>query len=213
VGVGLGDCDGDEVGSGDGKVVGAGAVLLVVTDSVTDFVFPDVSVARDVSVWAPFSRLVVSSGVLQLDVPEATAKEPPSTDSSTFESPTLSEAVPVTVIVPEAVDPAAGPENAIAGAVVSGVGHAFALLQEVVLRAIAPGKETAATIAMMVETMTVLRRTNVEAERIATTPRRLSKAALAARQGLNPSGVDPLRFRAAQVSPTQASALCLLSAT
>ena len=73
--VGVGDGLGEElaVGVGVGDVVGAGEELLVVTDSLVDFWFPEVSVARAAIVWVPFARPVVSSGKLQLEVPDAAA--------------------------------------------------------------------------------------------------------------------------------------------
>jgi hypothetical protein len=83
VGVGVGVAEEVAVAVGVGEVVGAGAELLVVTDSLTDFWFPAVSTARAVIVWEPLARPVVSSGLLQLEVPEAVANEPPSIETST----------------------------------------------------------------------------------------------------------------------------------
>jgi hypothetical protein len=91
--VGLGVDDVDVVGVVDGEVDGVDpvdpddpddSVLLEVTVSLTDLVFPDVSVARAVSVCEPLARLVVSTDLLQLEVPVTSAKDPASMDSSTF---------------------------------------------------------------------------------------------------------------------------------
>jgi hypothetical protein len=55
---------------------------------------------------------------VQVEVPAA-VEYTPSTANSTFESATLSDAAPDTVIVPPTVAPAAGDEMAMVGAVVS----------------------------------------------------------------------------------------------
>jgi hypothetical protein len=197
VGVGDGDAVAVAVAVGVGEVVGAGAELLVVIDSLAERWFPDVSVARAMMVWEPFERPVVSSDLLQLEVPEAAAKGAPSIETSTRSSPTLSEAVPETVTDPLTVEPAAGPAIATDGAVVSVVEQVPLRLQDPFWRrASAPGRETAASTAITVVTMTVERRTKVEAERISQTPRPfcLSKAhTLCAARCRSRSGVHPLR--------------------
>lgn len=59
---------------------------------------------------------------VQLVVPVAACHDPPSTETCTLATATLSEAEPETVTVAETVDPEAGDAMATAGGVVSGVG-------------------------------------------------------------------------------------------
>jgi hypothetical protein len=79
----------------------------------------ELSVARALMVWLPLLNVVVSSVRDHEDVPLATEYVPPSTAVSTFTTLTLSEDVPLTVMVPLAVLPAAGDEMVTDGAVVS----------------------------------------------------------------------------------------------
>src|SRR6266853_1286614 len=59
-------------------------------------------------VWEPLERELVLREKDQLEVPEALAKEPPSTESWTEVMARPSEATPETVVVPERVAPLAG---------------------------------------------------------------------------------------------------------
>lgn len=71
---------------------------------------PAVSMALAMIVCGPFETFEVSSGKVQLDVPEARAKAPLSMETLTAERLTLSEAVPETVTEPERVAPLEGEE-------------------------------------------------------------------------------------------------------
>ena len=82
---------------------------------------PELSVALAVSVWVALLKDAVSRLKLQLLVPEALEKLPPSTDTWTEEIERLLEAVPDTVIMPDTVAP-------FAGAVIDTTGGATALL-------------------------------------------------------------------------------------
>jgi hypothetical protein len=90
---------------------------------------PELSVVLAVSVWVALLREVVFRLKLQLLVPEALEKLPPSTDTWTEEIERLLEAVPETVIVPDTVAP-------FAGAVIETAGGATALLTVTVLPAL-----------------------------------------------------------------------------
>jgi len=84
--------------------------------------FPDVSVDLAEMVWLPFAVVVESQDHDQEAVPEAFCHEPPSTDTCTFATATLSEADPETATVADTVDPAPGEAMETVGATVSGTG-------------------------------------------------------------------------------------------
>jgi hypothetical protein len=111
VGEGLGLGLGVAVGAGDGDAVETVNVVLAVRE------LPAASVARAVTVWLPSAR--PDSGTLQLAVPDAGCQPPPSTESETALTPTLSEALPRTVRVELVVLPLVGDEIVTEGAVVS----------------------------------------------------------------------------------------------
>src|SRR2546429_6280636 len=69
---------------------------------------PEESFTFAVSVCAPLERELVLREKDQLEVPEALAKAPPSTESWTEVMARPSEATPETVVVPETVAPFAG---------------------------------------------------------------------------------------------------------
>jgi hypothetical protein len=84
-------------------------VLFTVT-STSELVadLPAESVTFALNVCEPFERELVSREKDQFTVPEAFANPPPSTDTCTELIAIVSEAVPVTEIVPEIVAPLAG---------------------------------------------------------------------------------------------------------
>ena len=102
-----------------GGVVEFDTVTLTGTDV---FVLPAASLATAVSTWAPFDTVVVfhgaEYGVLVSSAPTFT----PSSLNCTPTTPTLSELVAESVVVPETVEPSAGDEIATSGSVVSGGG-------------------------------------------------------------------------------------------
>src|SRR2546429_9878634 len=77
---------------------------------------PEESFTFAVSVCAPLERELVLREKDQLEVPEALAKVPPSTESWTEVMARPSEATPETVVVPETVAPFAGQLMETAGA-------------------------------------------------------------------------------------------------
>jgi hypothetical protein len=83
------------------------------------FVLPDESVAFAVIVWDPFARRVVFQLKVHEVVPAATTNDPPSIDTATDETATLSDDVPEIDTVPFTVAPLAGFEIATVGAVTS----------------------------------------------------------------------------------------------
>jgi hypothetical protein len=101
--------------------VGPEALLTVIEITLLKAVPPELSVAFAVSVWLALLKDAVSRPKLQLLVPEALEKLPPSTDTWTEEIERLLEADPDTVIVPDTVAPSAG-------AVIETIGGAAALL-------------------------------------------------------------------------------------
>jgi hypothetical protein len=88
--------------------VGPEALLAVIEITLLKAVPPELSVAFAVSVWLALLKDAVSRLKLQLLVPEALEKLPPSTDTWTEEIERLLEADPDTVIVPDTVVPFAG---------------------------------------------------------------------------------------------------------
>jgi len=83
-------------------------------------VFPAASYAFAVKVWLAFVRLVVLYVVEYGDDVSEVKDDPPSTLMSTLETPTLSVAFAVKLIVPDTVEPFAGEVMDITGGVVSG---------------------------------------------------------------------------------------------
>src|SRR5438132_12156767 len=102
-----------EEGGGDEPLL-TFTVLVAIADK-----FPAPSFAWAPIVWEPLASVVVSIPKVQLFVPVAFKKLPESMRTCTAVTPTLSEAVPDTVAVPETVDPEAGAEIVSVGGVVS----------------------------------------------------------------------------------------------
>jgi hypothetical protein len=101
-----------------GAVVSATVLLtLTVTDLLT--VLPAASAARAVRVCAPFETVAEFHPSDHDVVPEAALHAPPSTDTDTDTTPTLSELEPATLTWPATVADAAGDEMESVGAVVS----------------------------------------------------------------------------------------------
>jgi hypothetical protein len=86
-----------------------------VTVTLAQALLPELSVAFTVSVWLPFAYAVVFSEYDHDVVPLTNWYALLSTRSSTFETDTLSEALPETLNVPAIVAPAAGVEIATLG--------------------------------------------------------------------------------------------------
>src|SRR5437016_926492 len=103
-----------------------GTVLLTATETLAVATFPAESVAVAVITWTPSAYAMVFSGSVQVVVPVAGCGDVPSTDTSTFATAPLSDAVPATVTVPLVAVPCEGTEMATAGGVVS---QGFLLLQ------------------------------------------------------------------------------------
>src|SRR5262245_47816421 len=93
--------------------------LATVIVSLSQRWLPDESVARASSVWLPVVYEAALSEIDHAVVPVASWYGPESTRSSTFDTFTLSEAVPETTIVPLTVDPSTGLVIPIVGTVVS----------------------------------------------------------------------------------------------
>jgi hypothetical protein len=96
---------------GEAKRVQSEAVEELLTEKLTRGLvaeLPAESLTLAERVWEPLERELVLREKDQLEVPEALAKEPPSTESWTEVMARPSEATPETVVVPERVAPLAG---------------------------------------------------------------------------------------------------------
>jgi hypothetical protein len=99
---------------------GGATSLLTVTLTETVAALPAVSVARAETVCAPFATAVVVQVHDQLAVPPAGCQAPPSIETATLATATLSAAVPVSTAEPVSVLPDAGLVIVTVGGVVSG---------------------------------------------------------------------------------------------
>jgi hypothetical protein len=103
-----------------------------VTDTAADDVeLPAASLAMALSVWAPAAAAPVFQEIEYGAVVSSAPRFAPSSLNWTPATPTLSEAVAVTVTAPDTVDPLAGAVIAVVGAVVS-VGGAVVNVNTVV---------------------------------------------------------------------------------
>ena len=104
------------------EITGAVVSLLTVTlTAVEVFVLPAASRATAVNVWAPLVAVVVSHVIVYGVAVSSAPRFAPSSMNWTPATPTLSEAVALTVMVAETVAPAAGLVTDTAGAVPSRV--------------------------------------------------------------------------------------------